>query len=250
MSRVAQLQLDRVRVKYQQKIGLVGPPPPLMVKPTGPSYKEIVSRPQAWRPKSQFQIKVPYESKSEMINRTIRALRARSTPTNPICFRCGSAGHLAQTCRNGRLCFICNKIGHTSRVCSATASFFPPTPPQKPPENPRVRRLALKPQRTRSATMAVPLQSPIVTLLPTRESEQIEKEFAQSFILDDIGGWGPTRIEKSLAQKFKHARNHRWIATIYTEWQYLIKAPSTAWLNSVAARGVLTLENIEFPVLA
>ncbi|KAF3340152.1 hypothetical protein FCM35_KLT15923 [Carex littledalei] len=98
--------------------------------------------------------------------------------------------------------------------------------------------------------MAAPLRTPIVTLLQTRDSEQIEKEFAQSFILDDIGGWGPSRIEKTLTQKFKHTRHHRWVATIYTEWQYLIKAPSTAWLNSVTARGSLTLEGVEFPVLA
>ncbi|KAF3321773.1 Zinc finger protein GIS2 [Carex littledalei] len=249
MSLVAQLQMVRIREKYKQITGLEKPSPPLMA-PNGPSYKEVVNRPQAWKPKPHFPLRQHQETKSELINRKLNELRSRSTPKNPICFRCGSAGHLAHDCRNGRLCFLCNRLGHTSRVCKNNTSFFPHTPPPKTPENPRTRRTPLKPQRTRSNTMAAPLRTPIVTLLPTRESEQIEKEFAQSFILDDIGGWGPSRIEKTLTQKFKHTRHHRWVATIYTEWQYLIKAPSTAWLNSVAARGSLTLEGVEFPVLA
>ncbi|KAF3322706.1 hypothetical protein FCM35_KLT12695 [Carex littledalei] len=250
MSRVAQIQMDRLRVRYKQKISLIEPHPPLMAQPTGPSYKSVVLRAQAWKPK-QIQPSAPLESKSAMIQRKIRELRSRSTPLNPVCLRCRSIGHLAYACRNGQLCFLCNKIGHKSHSCSATTAFFPPSPPPKPLGNPRGDpNRAIKPQRTRFAPMAAPLRTPIVTLLPSRDSEQLEKEFTQSFIIDDIGGWGPTRIEKTLAQKFKHTRNHRWIATIYSEWQYLIKAPSIAWLNSVAARGFLTLEDVEFPVLA
>lgn len=203
--------MNRIRMCYTQEINFPRPiNPPLMAHRDGPSYKEMANRPaKSWKVKPNFQHHVNNtKSKSEVIQRTLRDLRNRSTRTNPICLRCGSSGHMARDCRNGQLCFICNKIGHKSQVCSATASYFPPTPPPKPFVNPQSdKSRVVKPQRKRFATMAAPLHTLIITLTPTRESEMIEKEFAQSFILDDIGGWGPVRIERTLAKKIQEVRS-------------------------------------------
>lgn len=207
------------RTKYKQKLRFLKPVPSLMANQSGPSCKEMVSRSvKAWKAKPHCLNRIQYtESKSALVQRTLCDLRNRSTRPNPMFLNCGSSGHMARDCCNGQFCFICNKFGHKSRVCSATASFFPPTPPPKPPVAPRSNRnRVIKPQRTHFATMTAPLHTLLCTL--TRESELIEQEFAQSFILDDIGGWGPKRIEKNLAQKLKTTdMHHRWIATIYVE---------------------------------
>lgn len=52
-----------------------------------------------------------------------------------------------------------------------------------------------------------------------------------------------------MQRRFRRA-DHRWIATVYEEFQYLIQAPRKAWLDSITTCGVLVLEDFEFPVLA
>ncbi|KAF3320429.1 Ras-related protein Rab7 [Carex littledalei] len=52
-----------------------------------------------------------------------------------------------------------------------------------------------------------------------------------------------------MQRRFRRA-DHRWIATVYEEFQYLIQAPTKVWLDSVASRGFLILDGVEFPVLA
>lgn len=59
---------------------------------------------------------------------------------------------------------------------------------------------------------------------------------------------GLEKIEKYLNRRFKRA-DHIWIATVYEEFQYLIRAPRKAWLEFDTTRGVLVLEDVEFQVL-
>lgn len=168
------------------------------------------------------------ESKSQLIHRRFTELLRRSTRSNPTCLKCGSNGHLARECRNAPLCFVCKKFGHRVRECSMTTLAFPLTAPLKPPRNPRIleeRKEALKYRAPRRSDLMAPLRTPIVTLTPTAESKLIEKQFQLSFILDDIAGWGPTKVEQILQRRFKRA-DHRWVATLYAEFQYLIKAPT------------------------
>lgn len=68
-----------------------------------------------------------------------------------------------------------------------------------------------------------------------------------SLVLDDIAGWGPERIERVLRKYFD---GHNWVAVVFDEYKYLIKAPNRPWLESIAARGFLRLENVKFPVMA
>lgn len=69
--------------------------------------------------------------------------------------------------------------------------------------------------------MASQRRTPIVTLTPSAEADLIEQEFRLSFLLDDIAGWGPEKVERVLRRRFRRD-DHRWIATVYAEFQYLI----------------------------
>ncbi|KAF3321595.1 Cellular nucleic acid-binding protein [Carex littledalei] len=258
MSKVAQAQMARLREKITNRINTRPPRPPLMAAIAGPySYKDITLKPgAAWQVKAtpgQQQIPLPQpETKSHLIHRKFQEILTRSTRSNPICLKCGSSGHIASGCRNATLCFICNKFGHKARECTAITVSFPPTPPLKlrKPRSITERREAFQSRRLRpTASMVTPLRTPIVTLTPTAESELIEQQFQLSFVLDDIAGWGPEKVEQVMQRRFRRA-DHRWIATVYEEFQYLIQAPTKVWLDSVASRGFLVLDGVEFPVLA
>ena len=54
----------------------------------------------------------------------IASIRCRSTPTHPICFKCGDRGHKAFQCRNVLICFRCNKTGHNAASCPSFTSSF------------------------------------------------------------------------------------------------------------------------------
>ncbi|KAF3336535.1 hypothetical protein FCM35_KLT19121 [Carex littledalei] len=258
MSKVALAQLARLREKIENRNQNRPTRPPLMAAQPGPrSYKEIAIQPlKAWQIKSipgPLHTALPQtESKSLLIHRRFHDLLTRSTRSQPICLKYGDSDHLARFCRNATLCFICNKFGHKARACTAVTLAFPPTPPLKlrKPRSIAVRREAFQSRRLRpTASMVTPLRTPIVTLTPTAESEFIEQQFQLSFILDDIAGWGPEKVEQVMQRRFRRA-DHRWIATVYEEFQYLIQAPTKVWLDSVASRGFLVLDGVEFPVLA
>ncbi|KAF3340039.1 Cellular nucleic acid-binding protein [Carex littledalei] len=258
MSKVALAQLARLREKIETRKHKRPTRPPLMAVQPGPrSYKDVTIQPlKAWQVKpipGPLHTALPQtESKSFLIHRRFQELLTRSTRSQPICLKCGDSGHLARVCRNATLCFICNKLGHKARACTTVTLAFPPTPPIKlrKPRSIAVRREAFQSRRLRpTSSMVNPLRTPIVTLTPTAESELIEQQFQLSFILDDIAGWGPEKIEQVMQRRFRRA-DHRWIATVYEEFQYLIQAPTKVWLDSVASRGFLVLEGVEFPVLA
>ena len=67
--------------------------------------------------------------RSTVVQQKLDELRRFSSPTQPLCFRCGDKGHIASQCRNAVLCFACNQFGHRSMRCR---SFQTPTPTPQP----------------------------------------------------------------------------------------------------------------------
>ena len=51
-------------------------------------------------------------NRSQLVQFKLEELRRFSTPSHPLCFRCGDRGHRASGCRNVVLCFACNSLGH------------------------------------------------------------------------------------------------------------------------------------------
>lgn len=90
-------------------------------------------------------------------------------------------------------------------------------------------------------------RTPITTLVATNRSIAVEAELMMNFVLDDIAAWGPEKVESILRKYFDQ---HNWVAVVFDEWKYLIKAPNREWLESILARGYLRLENVQFPVVA
>ncbi|KAF3325408.1 hypothetical protein FCM35_KLT10479 [Carex littledalei] len=261
-------------------------PGPSMATSRPKLYTEIVQQPvnpTIWRAKSE---NIPIESKARLIRCKVEEIRSKSTQSNPMCLCCGSAGHLAKVCRNAQLCFVCNKFGHRSIVCRASTSIFPFTPiaKPKPPEIDRVSSpslpsnldptvadppapdspILLKQESTmtqlrtssnnHSRAQAISVarastttfRAPIQIFTPSPSVEAAEKDFKQSFILDDVAGWGPEQVERVLHRLFDQ---YKWRVAVFDEFRYLIKAPSMAWKQATAKRGSLTLDGIQFPVI-
>ncbi|KAF3319911.1 hypothetical protein FCM35_KLT21825 [Carex littledalei] len=91
------------------------------------------------------------------------------------------------------------------------------------------------------------IKPPLVVLEAKPWSQAIEANLMLNFVLDDIAAWGPEKVENVLRSKFD---KHRWVASVFDEYKYLIKAPNPTWLESVASRGYLRLRDLQFPVIA
>ncbi|KAF3337725.1 hypothetical protein FCM35_KLT18312 [Carex littledalei] len=51
-------------------------------------------------------------SRAEIVQTKLAKLKRASSPSDPLCFKCGDRGHLAAQCYNATLCFLCNCHGH------------------------------------------------------------------------------------------------------------------------------------------
>lgn len=89
----------------------------------------------------------------------------------------------------------------------------------------------------------------IIQFEASAHSQAVEEHLLKSFVLDDITAWGPDQIERKLQAAFPHA-NHRWIATIFDDYKYLIQSPNLAWLESMASIGFIRLDRVRFPIVA
>ncbi|KAF3325834.1 Gag polyprotein [Carex littledalei] len=62
-------------------------------------------------------------SRAEIVQTKLAELKRASSPSDPLCFKCGDRGHLAAQCYNATLCFLCNCHGHQSSQCRAITSL-------------------------------------------------------------------------------------------------------------------------------
>lgn len=114
-------QLDKARSHFAS---LVDSSP----KP-GLSYKASLLSIPIWKPKVRDPSLITRETRSSFVFTRLEEIKRRSTPTHPVCFRCGDRGHRAKDCRNTLICFLCNKTGHKSSYCHSITSIpfhFPP----------------------------------------------------------------------------------------------------------------------------
>ncbi|KAF3338585.1 hypothetical protein FCM35_KLT17422 [Carex littledalei] len=91
-----------------------------------------------------------------------------------------------------------------------------------------------------------PFRAPIHIFTPSPAAEAQARDFQQSFILDDIVGWGPEQIEQALFRLFDQ---YQWKVAVFDEFRYIIKAPSVAWKNSTTRRGSILIDGVQFPVV-
>lgn len=80
----------------------------------------------------------------------------------------------------------------------------------------------------------------------TPESEAIDRELQLSFLIDDIAGWGPEKVERVL--RFCYPP-FLWVVQVFDEFVYLVQAPSDDWVASATRKKWLRLEDIQFPIL-
>ncbi|KAF3321904.1 Gag-Pol polyprotein [Carex littledalei] len=272
---IHQLQMDRLAWKFDKIASNQGPVkilPPLMAPHGGPKlFSDIVRiAPRVWQAKNKL---IPIKSRGRLIKRKIEKIRSRSTAQHSICVRCGDTGHRAAECRNAQLCFACNKFGHKATVCRTPTAIVPFTPPKaeapgaSQPESFPLCNTSSSP--TSSQPDAPDPIAPPLPMAPSRRaghppahrgsirrwhiftpsaaSEAQEREFTQSFILDDIVGWGPEQIEQAFFRLFDY---FEWRVAVFDEFRYIIKAPSMAWKNSTVRRGSILIDGIQFPVVA
>ena len=64
-------------------------------------------------------------SRSDLVSLKLANLKASSSPSRPLCFKCGAPGHIANQCRNETLCFVCNRFGHSSMECGSMTAHIP-----------------------------------------------------------------------------------------------------------------------------
>ncbi|KAF3325449.1 Cellular nucleic acid-binding protein [Carex littledalei] len=207
--------------------------------------------------------------------------RAAECRNAQLCFVCNRLGHKAAVCRKttATVPFTPPKADapEASRADSLPArnlSSSPDKPQSTVPDPPdpvlpmAPARRAGHPPARRGPDLAIdrrvppipnpdpilprpPVQSklrvPIPIFTPSAASEAQEREFAQSFILDDVAGWGPEQIEQAFYRLFD---NFEWRVAVFAEFRYIIKAPSMAWKNSTVRRGSIFIDGIQFPVVA
>lgn len=77
-------------------------------------------------------------------------------------------------------------------------------------------------------------------------SDLIDREFQLSMMFDDIVGWGPEKVEKSLRFSFPP---FLWKVAVLDEWIYVIECPSEDWLISATKKKWLKMEGYQFPIL-
>ncbi|KAF3339267.1 Gag polyprotein [Carex littledalei] len=205
-----------------------------------------------WKPKNAALMSTI--TRGALVRTTIEKLRASSSPSSPVCFKCADKGHTAVECRNLALCFLCNKFGHRSTSCRSVTTN-PPSPRRAPvrassfllPSSsqppllplPSVHTLQTKPMTSAS------MKAPIRTLYCTEASDLEEQAFQRSFFLTDTQGWGAFKIETALSKLVKH---FQWVASRFDEHRYLIEAPSPQWLNATLSRGHVLLDNVHFKI--
>lgn len=194
--------------------------------------------PQRPPPSTSTSAPPPVESRSVLIRNRLDEFRRRSTVKNPICYKCGSQGHIAIECCNSPLCLVCNKHGHRSRDCALE---------KEPLRIPSPLSDSLEPSGnlTYSAPMAT-IRNPILLFNSTPASEAQLSEFQQSFILSDIARWGPDRIEDTLNRVFAQAT---WKVMIFDDQKYLVRAPTLDWQRSTTRSTVLRLDGVKFPIV-
>lgn len=119
-----------------------------------------------------------------------------------------------------------------------------PAPTQaarQPPIAPRQVQIAPQPP------LLAPFRPPIHIFTPSPASEAQAREFQQSFIIDDIDGWGPDRIEQALRTLFDQ---YQWKVAVYDEFKYIVKASSMSWKHNTTRRGFILMEGVQFPVVS
>ncbi|KAF3342090.1 Zinc knuckle [Carex littledalei] len=193
--------------------------------------------------------------KASYVRSKLASLRAASSPSSPICLRCGDRGHLASQCRNAVLCFLCNRFGHRARWCKATTELPPPLDidprPASLPINsslPIISSSQSSPPRT-DMHRHTSMNAPVARFYSTPDSEALEQHFRQSFFLDDPHHWGPEKIER-LFHAHPLLLNYAWKVRIFEDQRYLIEAPNSHWLDRTLENGFIRLENKDFPVSA
>lgn len=67
-------------------------------------------------------------TRSEIVRLQLTKLKEASTPSCPLCFKCGEPGHIAIQCHNATLCFVCNRVGHRSLECRSRTTHIPVSP--------------------------------------------------------------------------------------------------------------------------
>lgn len=223
---------------------------------SGP-YKQAVLKPRVpvWHAKVDPGVRI---SRGEAIRKKLEAIYKSSATDKPICMRCDGIGHKARECKNGLLCFACNQLGHRAIHYKNVRTLSPRTspdkstlhalhtvhlPPTAPPSSYRV--LSSKPDLKASAEMAQ-YKTPIFTFARSATSIALENDFVKSFILDDIAGWGPERVEREL-KKFRP--RYQWVVTVFDEFKYMIKAPTVEWMEEHVGEGTITLDGTVFPTV-
>lgn len=78
------------------------------------------------------------------------------------------------------------------------------------------------------------------------EAEQINRELHLSFLLDDIAGWGPEKVERVLRYSFPP---YLWRVAVFDEFIYVIQTPSEDWLLAATRKRWLKMEDIQFPIV-
>lgn len=69
----------------------------------------------------------PLITRGSIVCTRLETLRASSSPSTPVCFKCADKGHIVVDCWNFVLCFICNQLGHRARHYHAVTNN-PPSP--------------------------------------------------------------------------------------------------------------------------
>lgn len=240
---------------------------PVISKPPSPYKEALQSRviipsapiylPQTkyWKKKGGIITGEDYHARSERIRQKIEALRVSSSPTRPVCFRCGDKGHLATDCRNAVLCFLCHRLGHKAKWCRSVLDLPPlprtqPAPTlRKPPPTSSFPPLLPSPALPSDMHRHTPINAPVAHFFSTPDSEALEQHFRQSFFLDDTCDWGAEKIE-GILRSHPHLRQYDWRVRIFEDRRYLIEAPTPRWLDQTLENGFLRLENKDFPVTA
>lgn len=188
------------------------------------------------------------ETRAQIIKRKVAELKSRSTLKKSWCLKCGCPGHFIRDCRNAQLCFLCNGFGHKAYHCKAESNpsaihkqtLRHTANPRSIPHPSLTRRFQPTSTTRTTPPSQMAYRAPIVAFEESPMSRAVEERLLKSFVLDDIAAWGPEKIERQLQAEFPHA-NHRWIASVFDDYKYLIQAPHAEWLESMASIGFIRL---------
>lgn len=139
-------------------------------------------------------------------------------------------------------------------VTSDARTRPPNTMLQTLPDRPVQRRVPVPPPKPPTPSETVPemplpprnIQPPVLMFHSSPESDQIDREFQLSFLLDDIAGWGPEKVEKALRFAFPPLL---WKVAVFDEFIYIIQCPTEEWLTAAVKKKWLKMEDVQFPIL-